>query len=265
MKGLLSISTPLLAVACMLLGGAIAGIIVTLVHKHRRADSMTGERNNLLAVAVALIGSILGILLSFLVTIVWQDWSAASGIAEREADTAYNLYRLSARLPSPTREQINEATVRYLQTVAERDWQDMDNREQTQASADALHSMWTAAMGLHAAGTDAADVYDKLLQTIADLAEARRHRLLSSRAIIPSVMWIFLIFASASLIALLSFYETRHRWMHFGIVVIVAATLSFLMFIVAALDRPFGGRLGVQPDAVMDVLKTLQRNYTPAR
>src|SRR5215468_9923315 len=104
--------------------GIVAALICALLHRVVHHD--TFRRYHEVGYAVFLqLGVIFAVLLAFVFNNVWSDYNVAAQAINRECASLHGIAILSDRLPSSARGVILDDLHRYLTTVLDREWPDM--------------------------------------------------------------------------------------------------------------------------------------------
>jgi hypothetical protein len=80
-----------------------------------------------------------------------------------------------------------------------------------------------------------------LLQSLAQLWDARQQRLLAAETTIPAVVWIVTILGGALTIAFGSFLAVPSLGMHLAMSVALAISGALVLILIIALSNPFRG------------------------
>ncbi len=159
------------------------------------------------------------------------------------------LYKTADYVPDPERFRLQRATVCYARAIIGPDWDDMADAKITQSPVPVI---WTGTgpMGirnaLRKAGPDS-PLFETLLTTDQDRADRRRSRLTEAEPTIPGAVNAFMLFAIAMTIVFLALISPRRSAAHSSATVLAALTLVGALYLIHNLDRPFSGRLAIEP------------------
>jgi hypothetical protein len=81
-----------------------------------------------------------------------------------------------------------------------------------------------------------------------ELTESRRARLNSVTQEMPAPLWTLVIAGALICIAVTWCFHTRSVRMHFWMTVLLCSLLGLMIYLTAALDNPYRGKLSVTPD-----------------
>jgi hypothetical protein len=84
-------------------------------------------------------------------------------------------------------------------------------------------------------------LYAEGLNQVANLANARRTRLVASEEGVPGVLWSVLIFGGIATVGFTYLFGLESTWAHRLMVVTLAAVIGLVLFTVGALEHPFAG------------------------
>jgi len=193
---------------------------------------------------------IYGILLAFVVFVVWTSYQSASDSVASEADQLVDLLRLSEGFSPATGATIRQALRQYTNSVIVEEWPAMrDGRESPSVEKD-IESLWRGFV--HPAAPVASYellLYQESLDRMAHLSDARRARLGKSGARISTMLWILLLGGGMIMILFTYFFGIRNVRAQMLMTAALASQIAFILFLVAAIDRPFDGvmRIGTRP------------------
>lgn len=81
-----------------------------------------------------------------------------------------------------------------------------------------------------------------------DLTESRRARLNSVQNEMPGPLWVLVLAGAVICIAISWFFHTGSFSMHLWMTLLFSSLLGLLIFLIAVLDNPYRGKLGVSPE-----------------
>jgi len=100
------------------------------------------------------LGVIFAVLLAFVFNNVWSNYNVASQAIDSECGSLHGIAILSDRFPAPARAIILDGLRAYLTTVLDREWRDMQERNESQTADIRFQSLWQA---VEKVDTDPAD------------------------------------------------------------------------------------------------------------
>ena len=236
----------------------VVGVAVSLggmlLVRRRVALSTLEEHREVAGFIYAIIGVIYAVLLAFVVVVVWQQQEEARVRVEQEANGIADLYRGAQAFPASVRTQLRGELRAYTEAVLKAEWPDMGAGRTNLATWRQYDRLWQAYLKLSPRTAHETLWYRQALERLNDLGDARRLRLLGGRAELPSLMWGVLWGGGVITIAFSYFFGIRNVRSQALMVSALAATIALVLYLAAALDRPFTGAIQVGPDAFEQVL-----------
>ncbi len=244
----------------LIVGGSIVlTVMITYWVRKRFPESVQQANNEVAGFIFAAVGVIYGVLLAFLVLVVWQAYQDATVNVEQEANTLVNAYRLAQELAQPASQQLETALANYGQEVVNDEWDKMAAGQESIQARDALEAIWTIHRQIHSNEGNPEVRDDALFATLNTLGNERRIRLLESHNDLPALMWVLLAGGAIVTIGFTLFFRVPNFRAHLLMAGMFAGLLAFVLFLIIELDSPFSGEIRVQPTAFQQSLDTFQR------
>jgi hypothetical protein len=230
---------------------ALAGF--ELVHRLVPAASRQ-QHNDVAGFIYAALGVIYAVLLALVVIAVWEEYQAADGTIEQEANATAEIFWLGNRLPEPVGPHVQELAMSYAREVVHVEWPLMANGEQPPLEhVEGIPSGWTLIDEIrftlqnfdpHSKAEE--QLYAKGLDQVDELNDARRMRLVASEEGVPGILWSVLIFGGIAAVGFTYLFGLDSTWAHRLMVVTLASVIGLVLFTVGALGHPFegGARIG---------------------
>ena len=222
-------------VSSMALG--IAGLLFV-----RRVLKLRGiiEWNDVAGFIYAVVGVIYGVILAFVVVVVWQKYSAVSSAVSAEAAALVVSYRDTAILPQPQRQQAQTALRNYGEEVITEEWA-THGELLPHSTPDLLNPIWEIYRQDQPA--------DPLQQQVLVSAEDRLHNLelqrhlrhLSGEDVLPPLFWPVLLGGGIVTITFTYFFQLNSLRAHLVMVALLAGLIGGVLFLVFTLNQPFTG------------------------
>ncbi len=235
---------PTLVHGVLIVGGSIAFALVahTLVRR-RVAIEVLEAHNEVAGVLIALVGGIYGILLAFVVVLVWDRWNEAREGAAAEANAVADLYRISEGLPEPVGERFRSEAIGYLETLIARDWPAMEHGRGSPELNAVSRSMWRQVTSFQPADHAQRNLHLAALDATTRVSDERRRRLMIVTQHVPPLLWGVLICGGLVTIAFTNFFGLRYGRSKAVMSATLAAIVGLVLFTIYALDHPYQGDL----------------------
>jgi hypothetical protein len=186
------------------------------------------------------------VLLGFIVFLAFSSYDQSRSGGEREALTVLQQVETAQSFPRASAGVLTGELVCYGRSVVHDEWPRM--RDGT--LGDTLNP-WGVRLFRTLAGVDPRtatqqSAYDKWLEQTSDREEARLDRVHGAVGVIPPQLWIVLFFVAGIIfVYTLFFADSGERAVVQALLVgSVAAVMTSLLLLLAALDRPFHGGVG---------------------
>jgi hypothetical protein len=224
---------------------AVTFMVGTLLARTRFAEDLGSITPSLLTP----LGVILGLLLVFLSSRVWTNVDRATAAVRQEATAVQELTRAADELPPTVADPIRNGARAYREWVRQEDWPGMmSGNASLRSRLPGLADATKALADYDATSSGQRDVQQVALAAIERVRDARRGRVLQSRAFIGQGQWLVVVALYIHVLLSIATIHTSRR-------VSMAIALSFfssafaVCFVLLLIyDRPFrSGGLTVAP------------------
>lgn len=208
-----------------------------------------GANNELVRICSGLTSGLYGLLLAFVVVTAWQNYTNAATQIEDEISALSNVMRDAGGLPEPVRGPVRADTLRYVRLVVSREWATLADGNPDLVSRQMYERIWGRLYGFEPRTEAQSTFFGSVVDRMNEVGRARRLRIYSSRAQVPSLLWGVIVVGGVLSVFLLYLYgggKMRTQAIMLGI---VAGFIGFVVFLIYALEKPFAGelRLSTQP------------------
>lgn len=192
-------------------------------------------------------GALFALIVAFSAAGIWNDSVSARTAVQREADAIENIQALSGVLPPDERSELHKAMRGYLREVVATEWPAMaSGLPLDDATFDQAETQLLGAIHVVSQRNTAAS-YAPLLNQLLEVRHARLARLAASRTGVTWAQWSAMWLMSSATLFLIVFCNSHAFRMqivaaHTYVLVVAAA-----YFVILAHDRPFIGRISIQP------------------
>lgn len=202
------------------------------------------------------LGTIYAVLLAFVVYAVWQQHNEARDAVESEANEVSGVDRILQGFPDPVRGHVRDHLRAYVQAVVVEEWSSMIRGGLASRSAErALEQIYLSLQAMEP-GTPREEVlFSEALARFNDLANARTHRLLSSRLRLPTSMWVLLVADGSITVASMWLFGLESFLAQALMTAALAGSVAFVLYLIADLDNPFWGDWIVTSDPIRAALE----------
>ncbi len=255
---------PLPVLVLIIVGGSALLAVLATQFVRMRFDAQVHEANNEVAGFIfSAVGVVYGVLLAFLVLVVWQTFEDAQVTVEAEANALVNIYRLGLEFPDPLRAQTLNLTESYAQDVIQDEWTTMEYGMGSERVDAALNGLWDIHHQLDNPSDSGVSHREQYFNLLNELGNDRRVRILQSRLELPGLMWILLIGGGIMTLGFTLFFRAPNWRAHLAMAAMIAALVAFVLLLIVELDNPFAGDVKVMPisfEQALDTMKHLNGN-----
>lgn len=229
--------------------GAFAAAGVLVVRRFWPTAENEISHNDVAGPIVATMGTVLAVMLSFMVVVEWQEFDTAAAGVQAEASAVIDIYHIGQNMPKNVFVPLQDALHDYVDRVVEDEWPKMRAGERSSAAHNALYRIIAVLAAYEPKTPGQQEIQRQCLMMAQTLADARRQRLFNNSQSIPGLLWFTLIFVGLVTIASCWFFRVRSVNAHVIMTVALAAVLGSIFVLIAEFDLPFRGDVRVTPEA----------------
>ncbi len=240
-----------------------AGLLALVRGRITRNEEIT--HNDVAGPILATIGTVLAVMMSFMVIGVWQEYDAAAQTAQAEASAASDLHHIADAFPPGTRADVQNTVDRYITLVVNEEWPLMRHGRESQRAHDTAYELQH--MLADYAPTDPVQqmLQGRALDYAGVMLDQRRNRILSNRQGIPLILWSVMLLLGAITVVFSFYFRVDRPRAQYLMVVALSAVISITFALIAELDYPFRGDIAVDPAAFEHVIRALHGSVSNLR
>jgi hypothetical protein len=208
------------------------------------------KNNEIAGFKFATVGVIYAVILAFAIVSVWEKFSEAELLVLHEAGASATLYRIASS-DDPDAKSTRAALDAYLLTVLEDDWPQMAAGSEGREGAKTLDALYAAAMRLAEHKPQAIGV--EVMKEMGSITQSRRGRLHLAMGIVPSALWMMLIFGALLTIGFTYFFGLDNLRAQMAMTGALSAIIFLGLFVIVSYDHPFTGGVSVEPHPLKQV------------
>jgi CDP-diglyceride synthetase len=242
----------LLAVVAFAAGPSALGLLIVR-RRWRAADLHPGH--DVVGFAFGVVGLIYGVMLGFVLSAIWGQYTHTDEVATLEGVSLRNLHRNSYALPATNQVAIRAALIAHAHAVVEDEWQSLRYRQESQLAQDTMERVWQSYYAVNPE-TDAQKAWlAESIHTLNEMAKLRRVRILAADQTVSGVMWVLLLFGAVATCGFMHAFGVERFRAHLLMTATVAVLILLILYMIYALDNPFGGEPHLTPEAFIRFLK----------
>jgi hypothetical protein len=214
--------------------------------------------NDMLAAFLQYFGVIYGLLLGLLAVATYQNRSDVEKSNANEAASLSALYRNVAVYPEPSRTELQNLIKDHTRYLIEEAW---PQQRRGIVPVDESHRITAlqARLALFEPQTKAQELlHENTLRQFNTFYEDRRARIQSLTSGIPAILWYTVAVGAVINVILMWLFDLRPHahWILGGL---ISFYLGTIISVIALLDHPYRGELGLSPDAFQLIYQVMQQ------
>jgi hypothetical protein len=243
--------------ACVL-GFVVPALIgLWFVHRNIHERLRVGETlidNSVVGWFFSGVLTIYGITLGLIAITTWESTRAVADVASREAASIAALYRDTAGFASPLRDDLHAKLRGYTRFVIDQAWPAQRRGEILSESNELLNEFQQQLFSNEPQTESARLLQAEALKEYNELVEWRRQRTEAVDDGVPGVIWVVILLGAVVTIATSYCFQMQPYRLHLLLTTVLATMIGLLVFLIAALDRPYRGAVTVEPTAYEIIL-----------
>lgn len=248
----------LLAIAVLF---SISGFLV--VHRFIPAE-VRRIHNDVAGFVFATLGTTYGVLLAFVVLVVWEQFNDAKANVEKESSVAMVLYKNVVAYPDQAASRtMEESLLKYIhQAVEERHLISVEPAASRAVTA--LNQLLTLLDGIVPDSGHEQILYTQILQNLNELSKYHNLRHQATHEELPSVVWIGVLAGAIIVIGFTFLFGTENFWAHIIMMSLLAALIAIVIYVVIEMDHPTMGSVTIGfPEGYSRILEMAEAKAKP--
>lgn len=250
---------PTFLIGSLIIVGSVALALGLMLIIRRRVSLDALEAHNTVAGYVYnTISLMFGVLVAFVVIVVWGQYQDAKRYSELEASALTDLAFLASAFPAPESTAIRRSIVGYLQDVLSEEWPALGRGEPVPyAGADRMSALRQHLLSIEPQTERAKAAYAESLDRLSAFSDARRGRIYEAMDQVPISVWFVMLLGASFTIAFPFFFGVRSVRSQSLMTAALTALSAALLYLVFALDTPFSGDAWISPAPFQRALATV--------
>lgn len=249
---------PLWAATIILVGGmcAFSAAVLAVVWRFIRPDQeMT--HNDVAGPIMGTLGTVLAVMLSFMVVTVWQEYDTAAQGVDTEAAALDDLYHVMGAMPASARDPVRRDILQYLAITVHDEWPILRHGGESPNARLIALGITHRVQSVLPANAGQSNLQADAILHAHDFLDQRRVRLFNNQQTVPGLVWAMMFFIAFVAIASSAFFFVPSRRAHMLMTIALGSVIGATFLLIAELDLPFRGPLQIQPHALLQSLERL--------
>ena len=235
----------------------IALLLQTLVHAMLPA-SLRRDHTVLGAAIFSVIGTTYAVLLAFMATTAWSQYSDAEALARREANLVGSLFTASHAMPDPAGATVRDTLDAYLVKVIGTEWPAQIEGTEVAPTESLLTHLNGMIMQWAPTGAAQSAIQSAMTTRLDDVETARRDRRLASHGSIPDLVWTVLLAGGVLVVSFSFMLGGPTQAIHLLMTGALVGSGVLVLLLIIGLSSPFHGSVTISPDAYRAVLAEMR-------
>lgn len=234
----------------------ITGLAVT----RRWAPSLhhvTLSHNDIVGYYFGAITVLYGITLGLLMVDVWSTFTETEGKVDREAGALAALYLDVSHYPDPNRHLLQDDLRDYTRQVIDTSWPQQRRGMIPTGNLVTIAVLAHDLAAFEPTSNGQKDLHEESYRQFNKLVQYRRSRLLGVTAGLSGALWGLVLIGAGINIAVTWCFHLHNQKMHFWMTTLISSLLGLMIFLLAAMDHPYFGRLCVSSEPFQLVYEQL--------
>jgi hypothetical protein len=214
----------------------------------RRLHIVDHSHNDIVGFYLAAVTVFYGITLGLLAVGTWTTYEEVQGKIDHEATVLGGLYRDISAYPEPLRTSMRNDLRGYTRQVIDVAWPLQRRGIVPNHSVGTLRDFQQHLMSFEPVSERQKILAAEAYSAYNELTQSRQARLNTVTEEMPGPLWILVIVGAVVCVAVSWCFHTVSFSMHFWMTVLFSALLGLMIYLIAALDNPYRGKISVGPE-----------------
>jgi hypothetical protein len=186
-----------------------------------------------------------GITLGLLMVGDWSSFTDTQEKVDREASTLAAFYLDVSHYPDPLRGRLQKDLRNYTHEVIDVAWPEQQQGIIPRGNVLTVVNLATDLATFEPCSEEQKILHSETYNRFNELVERRRSRLLGVTAGLSGALWALVLIGAAINIAVTWCFHLRNQRMHFWMTALTSSLLGLMIFLLAAMDHPYLGKISV--------------------
>lgn len=236
---------------------AATWLVIFIFRRFFRSRFHNDERaNDMVGFVLASFSVFYGLLVGLVAVAAYQNFSVVSDIVTKEASSLAAVYRDLRAYPQPIRGRLQDDLRDYTRYVIDKSWPEQQRGIVPTGDSHRIGQFISDLLAFRPAEKSEEIAHAETLRQFNSLTELRRARLANVTTGIPAVLW-WVVAIGAMITILLIAMLNMEIHVHLVLGASLSLFLGLMIYLIAAMDNPFRGKVSVGPEAFQMVYDTL--------
>lgn len=246
-------------ILALLIVGAFSTLTITglllsrrLLTNHLRFSREINDAVNYFGSAIAALYSVL---LGLIAVASWSNFTNVSSLVSKEAATIGVLYRDVGGYPEPLRGELRHDLREYTVFVIEKVWPAQQHGHISDTPTLMLAKLHEKLLSYEPPTSGKTVMHSETMGKFNDLIDLRRQRIDRVDDGLPPVLWVVVCLGGLLTVGISYFFWIEDVRFHVLLLGVLSVFIGLMIFLIAALDRPFLGTVSVGAGSYETIIK----------
>lgn len=222
------------------------------------------ENADFMVSAVAIVGTLVSVLLGFIVSTAADHYKDLEGCVDSEATAVAEIFRLSRALPEEKGHRLQLGSINYCEAIVNKEWTAMKKRELSEEVTAAFLELNGGILDIRPQNLQESNIQTELLRSLREVSNYRRERIISVRSHSFIQMLPMLLICSVVLLVIsYLFTAEKPSKLQILLIALIGIVLGANFGILDLLDHPFNGDASISPEQFKINEETMKRFVQP--
>lgn len=221
------------------------------------------SHNDVAGPIISTVGTILAVILSFMLVSVWQQYDQAGATVVQEASAVADLYHAAGNFPEPTQTQLRAALKAYTSAIIADEWPAMRTGKFSETATKAQYGILGIIVRYEPKTSAQQALQQDAITFVNTLVDSRRDRLFDNQSGIPLIFWIGMWLLTAVTVVCAYIFRIKNETMHVFMCTALAAVIAVVFVLIAEFDYPFRGDAQIPATAWLTLQANIEGTPSP--
>ncbi len=185
----------------------------------------------------------------------WSNFSNVDALVSREAASIGVLYRDVGGYPEPLRTELRHALREYTVFVIEKVWPAQQHDILLDQPTAMLTNIHQKILDYEPTTMGRQVMHAEAMRKFNELVDLRRQRIDQVDSGLPAILWVVVCFGGLLTLSVSYLFFIEDIRFHILLLSMLTIFVASMIFLIAALDRPFLGAVSVTPESYRTVIQ----------
>lgn len=234
--------------------GALCSIVLTFIFRKFNRLKILRSHNEVTGFFFIAIAGFYGLLLSFVVLVVWDQLNETRGNVSKEGSSALGLYRDIKFYPDTLEsKQIMKVYLDFVYNVIDEEFPNMENMKLSRRTPESFDFVFYKMQHMNPKTPFQVQLVSGMYAHLIDLGTYRGLRMSSMETEISPPIWLPMILGGFVTIICSIFLDIENKRLHLFLNSLLGIFIGLYFFIIILLDHPFSGSMAIQPKSYLEI------------